>query len=167
MPVHYPRQPWLSPKCSLEPVPPKGVGIVTHEPIQEGETVIIWGGAYGNRAFAEGQPSMQWDDDLFSVGGDDHPAFAINHSCNPNVGVRGAFELIAMRAISPGEEIVADYAMWEANESYVSTWECQCGSDNCRKRVTGLDWQRPELQHRYRDYFSPLLQKRIQRTNAA
>ena len=26
------------------------------------------------------------------------------------------------------------------------TWECHCGTPNCRKTITPQDWRRPELQ---------------------
>src|SRR5262249_55358196 len=38
---------------------------------------------------------------------------------------------------------------------------CGCGATTCRGHVTGDDWARPELWERYRGYFSPYLQRRI------
>ena len=40
--------------------------------------------------------------------------------------------------------------------------ECRCGADTCRGTIGGRDWQRPELQRRYGEYFSWYLQRRIQ-----
>ena len=40
-------------------------------------------------------------------------------------------------------------------------FECVCGARNCRGKVGGLDWQRPELQKRYAGYFSPHVQRKI------
>jgi uncharacterized protein len=127
----------------------------------------VWGGAYVNKEEAErmvqnGKLVMQWDDDLFSVedrGEDD--AYFINHSCDPNVWMSDAFTLIARRNISVGEELAADYALWEAREDYVSSWDCHCGANNCRGKVRGSDWKLPELQISYSGHFSPLLNKRI------
>ena len=42
-------------------------------------------------------------------------------------------------------------------------FECHCGSPNCRGTVRGNDWQRPELWAKYAGYFSPYLQRRIDR----
>lgn len=36
-----------------------------------------------------------------------------------------------------------------------------CGSPNCRKIVTGRDWQRADLQEKYRGFFSWYLKARI------
>ena len=38
---------------------------------------------------------------------------------------------------------------------------CQCGGPDCRGRITGNDWQLPDLWERYRGHFSPYLQRRI------
>jgi S-adenosylmethionine decarboxylase len=42
-------------------------------------------------------------------------------------------------------------------------FDCTCGAPGCRRRVTGSDWQRPELQARYAGHFSPYLERRIAR----
>jgi len=82
----------------------------------------------------------------------------INHSCNPNVGMRGDRKFVAMIDIKSGEELTIDYAMIDDND-YVMT--CNCGSPKCRKQITGHDWKRLELQKRYSGYFSTYLQKKI------
>jgi uncharacterized protein len=105
---------------------------------------------------------MQWDDDLYSVDdkGDDDSYF-INHSCDPNIWMIDAFTLVARRDIPTNIEITADYALWEADEEYVSRWQCVCGSTLCRRWVTGKDWRIKDLQTRYSGHFSPLINKRI------
>jgi hypothetical protein len=73
----------------------------------------------------------------------------------------GPFMLIARRDIFAGEELTADYCMWETREDYVSKWECRCETAKCRHRITGSDWKLPELQSAYRGHFIPLINKRI------
>lgn len=87
--------------------------------------------------------------------------YYINHSCDPNIWLQDAATLVARRDIPAGEEITADYILWEADENYIAKWDCQCGSSLCRKKITGKDWRLPELQERYKGHFSPLLNKRI------
>ncbi len=158
---------WLSPKLELREAPGAGSGLFAREAIVEGETVIVWGGAYTDaagaaEAQARGLGAMQWDEDLFSVESDaDDDAYRINHCCDGNVWMTDAVTLAARRAIEPGEEVRADYALWEADESYVSAWECRCGSPLCRGRATGRDWRLPELRARYAGHFSPLINARI------
>jgi hypothetical protein len=45
-------------------------------------------------------------------------------------------------------------------------FDCQCGAHNCRKHVTGNDWQIRELQDRYAGYFAPHIQRRIDEQKA-
>ena len=83
----------------------------------------------------------------------------VNHSCSPNCGMSGQTLVVAMRDIAPGEELTYDYAM--SDGSPYDEFECHCGRPECRGKVTGSDWMRPELQVRYRGYFSPYLARRI------
>lgn len=137
--------------------------------IVAGEPLVVFGGEYtdamgAKRAQTSGKLVMQWDDDLFSIEGrGDDQGYFINHSCDPNAWMEDACTIVAMRGIANGEEITADYALWEADENHVSPWSCQCGSTLCRKKITGRDWRMPELQKRYREHFSPLLNKRIKK----
>ena len=42
----------------------------------------------------------------------------INHSCEPNVGFAGDIVLVAMRDISPGEELTTDYALFDDYDAH-------------------------------------------------
>jgi uncharacterized protein len=70
--------------------------------------------------------------------------------------------LVTRRAIEAGEELTADYALWEMDESWVSGWKCNCGSIHCRGTITGDDWRLRELQARYKGHFLPVITERIQ-----
>lgn len=160
-------EPWLSPKLRLSSVPDRGHGLVATQAIEREEVVIVWGGSSycdriaANEAEEKGLPTMQWDEDLYSVEGDHHPAFAINHSCDPNVWLQDAFTLVARRAIGTGEEATVDYATFISDEARVPEWRCSCGSPMCRHTIRGRDWLIPDLQAAYRGHFSPLIQRRI------
>ena len=88
----------------------------------------------------------------------------VNHSCNPNAGMYGATMLAAMRDIEPGEEVCWDYAM--SDGSAYDEFDCTCQAPGCRHKVTGDDWRIPALWERYAGYFSPYLQRRIDRLRA-
>lgn len=158
---------WVSSKIEIRKTAGKGKGAFAVGEIKAGEPLIIFGGEYTDSEGAKGarlagKLVMQWDDNLFSVEdrGDDLGYF-INHSCDPNAWMKDVFTIVAKRNIKIGEEITADYALWEADENYISKWECKCDSPICRKKVTGKDWRLPELQERYKNHFSPLINKRI------
>ncbi|MHA2255646.1 MAG: SET domain-containing protein [Candidatus Heimdallarchaeaceae archaeon] len=165
----YLKESWLDPRIeiSTSSLHEKGMFVLKH--IKEGETVIIWGGEFVNKidaekAIDEGKIVMQLDENLFSVEeeGED-PTYFMNHSCDPNVWMKDEVTLIARSDINIGEELTTDYALFEAWEDFVSSWECSCGSSFCRKRVTGKDWRIHELQERYEGHFLPLINKRIEK----
>jgi hypothetical protein len=78
--------------------------------------------------------------------------------------LNGQITLIALRDIAVGEEVCFDYATCDG--SPYDEFECECGAPSCRKHITGRDWRRPELWERYCGYFSPYLQRRIERLKA-
>lgn len=135
-----PAHTWLDPRIELRASPLGGCGLFAQELIRAGEPALVWGGAsYTDEAGAHeaehmGKAIMQWDEGVYSVETDDDDvAFKINHGCDPNVWMRDAFTLAARRDIAAGEEVLADYALWETSEAYVGSWECRCGSALCRK----------------------------------
>jgi SET domain-containing protein len=44
-------------------------------------------------------------------------ATLLNHSCEPNCGIKNLFDIVAMRDIRPGEELTWDYEMTERSGS--------------------------------------------------
>jgi SET domain-containing protein len=165
--AEIPKKTWISPKIEIRETNDKGKGMFAKEAIKENEDVLVWGGIYtdkkgADRAKKDGKLVFQWDDSLYSFEdrGED-VGYYINHSCDSNTWMKDAFTLVARREIKIGEEVTADYALWEEDENYLSKWECKCGSILCRKRVTGSDWKLSELQRRYKGHFSPLLNKKI------
>jgi len=165
----FQKEDWIHPDVEIKETLNRGKGMFATAPMKKGEEIIRWGGEYVHKAEADkarqaGKLVMQFDEDLFSVEDrGESDAYFINHSCEPNVWMKDAHTLETMRDIEAGEELTADYAMWEADEDKASKWECVCGSHNCRHRITGRDWRIPELQEKYKGHFSPLLNKRIKR----
>ncbi len=58
----------------------------------------------------------------------------INHSCEPNVAIKGERTVYALRHIHIGEEILMDYSLTECEEGW-SIVNCNCGSKTCRKKI--------------------------------
>lgn len=161
------RNSWMNPKLHAAPHPNKGgMGVYAREAVEAGERLVVWGGVIvnldelGRLPRLTQQHSVQVEDGLYlaSVIPNDESDY-INHSCEPNAGLQGQIVLAAMRAIQPGEEVCIDYAMCDS--SAYDEFECQCGATDCRGRITGEDWMRPELQARYHGFFSAYLQRRI------
>ncbi len=158
---------YLSPRLEVRPAPEKGgQAIFARTALKKNEVLAVWGGQVSTLeqvlALSREQQghTIQIEEGLYLTPIDmEEPADFINHSCSPNAGICGQITLVAMRDISPGEEITFDYAM--ADGSSYDEFDCACGAITCRGRVSGNDWKRAELWARYDGYFSAYLQKRI------
>lgn len=71
----------------------------------------------------------------------------INHSCEPNAGLREDLEMLALRDIAAGEEICFDYSTCMSEQDW--TMICQCGTAQCRKIIRDFHDLPTELKHRY------------------
>ncbi len=160
---------FLSPKLEVRAEPEKGgFGVYAIEAVAAGEVVSVWGGDIVNAEQLAALPhdvqqhSVQIEEGLYSatMGGAETADF-INHSCDPNLGLRGQITLVALRDIEVGEEVCFDYAMTDCTP--YDEFECRCGSEHCRGTIRGEDWMLPELWGKYAGYFSPYLQRRIDR----
>ena len=160
---------YRSPKTEVRESKIHGRGLFATTDIAKDEIVAVKGGHIVDRKTLRervtpqlGPVEIQIDDDLFiapvTEQERDLSMLYSNHSCAPNLGIRGEITFVAMRNIRTGEELTHDWAMTDGDDYSV---ECKCGVSNCRKILTGKDWQRPELQIRYAGYFSAYLARKI------
>lgn len=159
---------YLSHKVVVKSSPIHGVGLFAAEPFRRGEIVCVKGGHIFTRATLDavqpvlGNAEIQIGEDLFigPVAPDERDGSMIfsNHSCDPNIGVQGQIVFVAIRDISPGEELTHDWATTD-DDDY--SMECRCNAAKCRGMITGKDWRSPELQRKYRGLFSWYLQRKI------
>jgi SET domain-containing protein len=160
---------YRSPKTQVRESKIHGRGLFATADIAKDEIVAIKGGHIVDRKTLRekitpqlGPVEIQIDDNLFiaSVVQEELEGSMLysNHSCEPNLGMRGEITFVAIRDIRLGEELTHDWAMTDDDDYSV---ECKCGAPNCRKTLTGKDWQRPELQRRYAGYFSAYLARKI------
>lgn len=156
----------LSNKVEVRDRALNGKGIFAKEYIKKDEIVFIKGGHILTRdeIFSSGVINSYFpiSDEYFlgATNKEEEDAIKLyqNHSCNPNVGLRGEITFVAMRDIQKDEELTVDYAFID-NEDY--SFICTCGSKNCRGTVTGYDWKIAELQDKYYDYFAQYLKDKI------
>ncbi|MGE0206886.1 MAG: SET domain-containing protein [Candidatus Babeliales bacterium] len=116
-----------------------GYGVFATKDIQAGEFI---GGLYGK--FYQAQECMdlpeEYRDHVMQCGDhvwracktSDEAVQYLNHSCNPNCGVLGLFDFVAMRDIKAGEEITTDYGMQDDSNWAVPGGKCLCASEQCR-----------------------------------
>jgi SET domain-containing protein len=160
---------YLSPKTEVRESKIHGRGLFATADIAKDKIVAVKGGHIIDRKTLRekitpvfGPVEIQIDDDLYiaPVTKEERELSMLysNHSCDPNLGVRGEITFASMRDIRAGEELTHDWAMTDDD---IYSIECNCGASNCRKILTGKDWQRPDLQKRYAGYFSVYLARKI------
>jgi SET domain-containing protein len=165
MPASY-----LSPKTAVRESAIHGRGLFAKRSIRKGEIVAIKGGhVIDERTLARVKRHIAHAyiqiDDGFYLGASRRSEVArnkiwLNHSCEPNVGIRGQGTFVTMRAVKAGEELTYDWAM---EENRPDLTRCTCGGPRCRGVLTGEDWRKPELQRRYAGFFSSYLAEKIRR----
>jgi hypothetical protein len=167
---------WLHPGLEKRKSATQGWGVFARTDIRKDERLAIFGGKIMlidemYQIPEEMQRYTMQIEDRFVLG----PAGTVpedtdffNHSCDPNSGFRGQVFLVAMRDIIAGEEITFDYGMTVAESvgsDMIFAMDCSCGSPRCRKKITEQDWMLPDLQLRYKGYFSPYIQDKIENLN--
>lgn len=160
---------YISLKAAVKESPIHGQGLFAVEPFARGEIVCVKGGYIFDRQTLRSMPEwyraaeIQIADDLFigPLTEDEREGCMIysNHSCEPNIGVNGQIVFVAMRDISAGEELTHDWAMTDDDDYRMA---CRCGVVTCRRVLTGADWRNPELQNKYKGYFSSYLAEKIE-----
>lgn len=164
---------YLSKSCEIK-VQNSSKGVFAKKMIQKNDLIAIWGGIiYSDNELIEmgkvhphllthpvsvfegfylGPSNLNQMDDVEFM----------NHSCNPNVGIKGQIILVARRNILPGEEVCFDYETTETNQE---SFLCNCGEKNCRKKITGNAWKNKSFQKKNKGFFSWYIEEKIKRLN--
>lgn len=143
--------------CEIKQVIGKGKGVVARRDFKAGEVVVR--GRIVRRVKKRTNYSFQVD---WQVHVDlDEPARLLNHSCEPNCGIRrnvfGGYDFMAMRRISRGEELEWDYCMSEYES--IAVKKCLCGSKQCRGKVRGYRYLGEEIKKKYGGLVAPYLKE--------
>jgi hypothetical protein len=134
-----------------------GLGLFTTRAFRPGETIIriagrivppdlLWarGGTFMDNCIRFG-PETYLDPG-------DSPGRYVNHSCEPNAGIRkhnNQLFLFAAVRLRPRVEITFDYSTTIGDDD-IWTMRCNCGRSTCRKRVRRFGSLPAELQQKYR-----------------
>ena len=169
----YLSQTWVDPRIEFRTSRISGNGMFAREPIKNGEAVCIVGGTVMTdsefaafQAIHRNYNSIQIDDHLHLV---EDPQVtrtlegSMNHSCDSSTWMADEATLVARRDLKLGEEATVDYALFTTQSTWMLDTRCRCGSPHCRRIITGDDWRREDVQERYRDHFSPFINRRIER----
>lgn len=138
-----------------------GRAVFATRKIEKGETVAVFDGPIYDDLF-DG-----WTKDLLSHAIQIGPstwrdslglARYINHSCEPNCGIKKYIYITAMRTILPNEEITWDYEMTEKNEWW--KMRCGCATKSCRKIIGNYKNMPRRVREKYKGYISEWLAKK-------
>lgn len=69
-----------------------------------------------------------------------NPLTFLNHSCDPNLGLKGKVSFVARRSIKKGEELTFDYSIAEADKHWKLPMKCKCGSKYCRRVIRSVQF---------------------------
>lgn len=168
---------WLHPAVEVRSSAIQGKGLFALAHIPAGTAVSRVGGrlvsgaelqaAFDAAARDRDRPyidTITVDEDLHLILPPRRPNGFGNHGCDPNLWWVDAYTQVARRDIAPGEEVTNDYAASTGVAGF--RMDCACGAALCRGVVTGLDWQRADLQQRYGDHWTPGLLKLIRALQA-
>lgn len=146
-----------------------GNGLFAGEDIKAGDTILSFGGTL---ALVSERDSGKYLESTFAgiadgimicedVDSEKDCSDYINHSCEPNIGMDDCLTIVAICDILKDEELVCDYSFWEADENWKMNEICNCGSQRCRKIISGSDWKKIQSGDSSFKYYAPFLQRRI------
>ena len=113
-----------------------GLGVFASRDLMPGEIILAIEGPVID--FAETKRRGPRECMAIQIGPDRYidtqpPGVLVNHSCEPNAGIRENRYLTALRRIRPGQEIRYDYST--TMEEHSVTMQCLCGAPTCREWV--------------------------------
>ena len=138
-----------------------GLGVFAGENIKKGESIqYIKGEAkfYVPKNKSESLSYPNW----IGVGKNkwidpDYPNKYLNHSCNPNSGIKGKVTMIALKDIKEGEEVTIDYSIIEGD--YMWEMKCKCDESNCRGIIGSVQFLPKKQFDKYMPYVPKYFQK--------
>ena len=152
-------------KAEVKDAGKKGKGLFALKNLQKGEEILYFTGKvvevedeskYPEHIRDHWHPIDEKEDKKVYVL-PESPWMYMNHSCEPNAGVKNDRHLVAIKDIKKGDEINIDYSTL-----FLDGWEmaCKCGSKNCRKMISTFDKLSPKDQERLKDYVSSYVRKK-------
>jgi uncharacterized protein len=135
-----------------------GHGVFAIKNIKKGEVVAEFDGPIYSTWY------RKWNNDLYNHTIQIGPhkwkdslgvARLLNHSCEPNCGIKNYTQVVAMRNIKAGEEITWDYEMTEDHPYW--RMKCKCGAKTCRKIIGSYKNMPESVRQKYKGYISQWL----------
>ncbi|MEO8575168.1 MAG: SET domain-containing protein-lysine N-methyltransferase [Gemmatimonadales bacterium] len=134
-----------------------GLGLFAAKSIGPGETIMRINGRIVHHSVLWRRQGTKFSANCLRYGPEtyldpgDEPGRYINHSCDPNAGLRkinNRLFLFAAKRIAVGSEITFDYSTTIGDDD-IWTMRCKCGSVVCRKTIRNLGSLPDELKRSY------------------
>ncbi len=143
-----------------------GKGIFAKSNIKKDEIIFIVKGtiekgAYDSQSCHEGPNWLALAKNIWISPFDNNPWRYINHSCNPNAGLKGKITVVAMKNIKKSEQIMIDYSITEDDPNW--KMNCKCGQKNCRNLIRSVRFLSPRLFKKYKNYIPKFLTNQLKR----
>lgn len=111
-----------------------GQGSFAKEKISKGNYITtLTGIPFKKEYIIQNDDPLQIDENTYLIL--DHASKTINHSCDPNAGIRNKSDLYAIKEINVGDEITYDYSTTIGIDDTISHMICKCNSHYCRKNI--------------------------------
>lgn len=139
----------------------QGKGIFATKKYKKGDFVVKLTGNIIKRKYNE-KTDRTLCANWFGIGKDlwidpDFPLSRINHSCEPNIGIKGRIMFYALKNIEKNEELTFDYSISEEEIDW--TMKCNCGSRKCRGKMTAIQLLPLKVFRGYLPYIPRFFQK--------
>jgi SET domain-containing protein len=159
------------PKVYIKESDIAGRGLFARVAIKKGEIVYIAKGKMTHwvvkdaRTSATGPNWIGVGKDVWLSPRDGNYLEFTNHSCEPNMAIKGKVTFIALRNIKKDEELTFDYSTTEEDMLWRSPFRCACGSKHCRKIIRSIQHLPSKTFKRYLPYIPAYFQKVYVRYN--
>jgi SET domain-containing protein len=132
---------WINPSTAVKENTIHGLCRYATEDIAKNEVIFVAGGIAINNQETTWYKGLLIDKNyvLDLPQGSEFEAY-VNHSCDPNVFIDGQIVFRSLRNIKKGEFFTVDYGTFMLTKKNPID-PCNCGSKNCRGKVTGEDYK--------------------------
>ncbi len=148
-------------KVQILTSPIQGKGIFARTDLKVGEAIFTAKGPFIRYPFLpnsrKGPHWLNIGNKMWMMPLEKTPWRYINHSCEPNAGLHGRTQVVAMQAIKAGQEILIDYSITESHPD----WEmkCLCRNANCRSSIRSIQFLPWSFYERYEDFIPTFLKR--------
>ena len=154
-------------KIHIEESPVDGSGIFAKRDIKKNESIALIKGSLVTHVVVD-QKTSNMGQNWIGVGKNKwiNPLMFhyINHSCNPNAGIKGTRTIVALKNIKRGQEIFIDYSTTEEDRLWFLK-NCRCGSKKCRGVIRSIQFLPKSIFNSYLPYIPTYFQKVYRRYN--